>query len=97
AHSAKTAEMWKQLHENGIKEGETASVFTMYPGNRLFIMAGTGLPQFLYERGGFKPTPIIQDIINKEQGFVEISAELLPEYAADRIFILNPVDPEAQQ
>jgi iron complex transport system substrate-binding protein len=97
AHAAKTAEMWKQLHESGMKEGETASVFTIYPGNRLFIMAGTGLPQFLYEPGGFKPTPIVQDIINKEQGFVEISSELLPEYAADRIFILNPVDPAAQQ
>ncbi|WP_053377100.1 ABC transporter substrate-binding protein [Paenibacillus sp. FJAT-27812] len=97
AHAEKTAEMWKQLHESGIKEGETASVFTIYPGNRLFIMAGTGLPQFLYEPGGFKPTPIVQDIINKEQGFVEISSELLPEYAADRIFILNPVDPSAQQ
>lgn len=97
AHYAKMAEMWKLLHENGVKEGETASVFTMYPGNRLFIMAGAGLPQFLYEEGGFKPTPIIQDIIDKETGFVEISAELLPQYAADRIFILNPVDPEAQQ
>ena len=40
-----------------MKEGETASVFTLYPGNRLFIMAGAGLPQFLYEEGGFKPTP----------------------------------------
>ncbi|WP_054024000.1 ABC transporter substrate-binding protein [Bacillus sp. FJAT-28004] len=96
-HAVKTAEMWKQIHDSGIKEGETASVFTMYPGNRLFIMAGTGLPQFLYEKGGFKPTPIIQDIIDKEQGFVEISSELLPEYAADRIFILNPVAPDAQQ
>lgn len=97
AHAANTAAMWKNLNENGIAEGETASVFTMYPGNRLFIMAGAGLPQFLYEEGGFKPTKIIQDIIDQEIGFVEISAELLPEYAADRIFILNPVDPAAVQ
>jgi len=96
-HAVKTAEMWKQIHDSGIKEGETASVFTIYPGNRLFIMVGTGLPQFLYEKGGLKPTPIIQDILDKEQGFVEISAELLPQYAADRIFILNPVAPDAQQ
>lgn len=96
-HAVKTADMWKQIHDSGIKESETAAVFTMYPGNRLFIMAGTGLPQFLYEKGGLKPTPIIQDLIDKEQGFAEISSELLPEYAADRIFILNPVAPEAQQ
>ncbi|MGO4547794.1 ABC transporter substrate-binding protein [Paenibacillus sp. 2TAB23] len=97
AHAVKMSEMWAELHANGVKEGETASVFTMYPGNRLFIMAGAGLPQFLYEEGGFKPTPIIQDLIDKETGFAEISAELLPQYAADRIFILNPVDPAAQE
>ncbi|WP_141504970.1 ABC transporter substrate-binding protein [Paenibacillus luteus] len=97
AYKEKTSSMWKQLHESGIKEGETASVFTMYPGNRLFIMAIAGLPQFLYEEGGFKPTPIIQDLLDKETGFAEISPELLSEYAGDRIFILNPVVPEAQQ
>ncbi|CAM4246394.1 iron complex transport system substrate-binding protein [Paenibacillus endophyticus] len=97
AHAVKMSDMWAELHANGVKEGETASVFTLYPGNRLFIMAGAGLPQFLYEEGGFKPTPIIQDLIDKETGFAEISAELLPQYAADRIFILNPVDPAAQE
>lgn len=90
-------EMWTLVHENGVKEGETASVFTMYPGNRLFIMAGAGLPQFLYEENGFKPVNKVQEIIDQEIGFVEISAELLNEYAGDRIFILNPVDPAAQQ
>ncbi|URN95791.1 MAG: ABC transporter substrate-binding protein [Candidatus Pristimantibacillus lignocellulolyticus] len=90
-------EMWTLVHENGVKEGETASVFTMYPGNRLFIMAGAGLPQFLYEENGFKPVNKVQEIIDQEIGFVEISAELLNEYAGDRIFILNPVDPTAQQ
>lgn len=90
-------EMWTLVHENGVKEGETASVFTMYPGNRLFIMAGAGLPQFLYEENGFKPVNKVQEIIDQEIDFVEISAELLNEYAGDRIFILNPVDPAAQQ
>lgn len=33
---------------------ETASEFTMYPGNRLFIMISTGLPQLLYGELGFK-------------------------------------------
>ncbi|MCR8658637.1 ABC transporter substrate-binding protein [Paenibacillus endoradicis] len=88
-------EMWALLHESGIKESETASVFTMYPGNRLFVMAGAGLPQFLYEENGFKPVDKVQEIIDQEIGFVEISAELLNEYVGDRIFILNPVDPAA--
>ncbi|AZN39953.1 ABC transporter substrate-binding protein [Paenibacillus albus] len=97
AHAVKMTNMWDELHANGIKEGETASVFTMYPGNRLFIMAGAGLPQFLYEQGGFKPLPNVQKLIDEQTGFLEISAEVLPQYKADRIFILNPVDPAAQE
>ncbi|SDW09336.1 ABC transporter substrate-binding protein [Paenibacillus sp. CF384] len=97
AHAIKMTSMWEDLHANGIKEGETASVFTLYPGNRLFIMAGAGLPQFLYEEGGFKPLPNVKKLIDEQTGFLEISAEVLPQYAADRIFILNPVDPVAQE
>lgn len=89
-------EMWTMLRENEIKENETASVFTMYPGNRLFIMAGAGLPQFLYEENGFKPIDKVQELIDQEVGFVEISTEVMAEYAGDRIFILNPEDPAAQ-
>jgi iron complex transport system substrate-binding protein len=96
-HQLKTTEMWEKLRASGVKEGETASVFTMYPGNRLFVMAVAGLPQVLYDKQGFKPTARIQEILDQDKGFVEISAELLPEYAGDRIFILNPVAEEAKQ
>jgi len=97
AHANRMAGMWKELRANGMKEDETASVFTMYPGDRLFIMAGAGLPQFLYEEDGFKPLPSVQELIDQETGFLEISAELLPQYAGDRIFILDPVDPAARK
>ncbi|MBP1990511.1 ABC transporter substrate-binding protein [Paenibacillus eucommiae] len=97
AHTLKTQEMWKKLKEAGMKPGETASVFTMYPGNRLFVMAGAGLPQFLYTADGFKPTPKIEEMIKDKKGFVEISTEVLSEYAGDRIFLLEPVPPEAKQ
>ncbi|MCQ6561813.1 ABC transporter substrate-binding protein [Paenibacillus mendelii] len=96
-HKAGVQEMWAALRQKGIKDNETASVFTMYPGNRLFVMAGAGLPQFLYEENGFKPVAKVQELIDQQVGFVEISAELLKEYAGDRIFILNPVNPEAQE
>ncbi|MBB3112109.1 iron complex transport system substrate-binding protein [Paenibacillus phyllosphaerae] len=97
AHAAATEEMWKLLRENGLQEGETASVFTMYPGDRLFAMAGAGLPQLLYGEGGMKPTAEIQKVLDEELGFVEISQEKMPEFAGDRIFILNAVTPEAQK
>lgn len=87
--------MWQQIREAGIGQDETASVFTMYPGNRLFAMARTGLSQVLYDEGGFKPTPAIQQALDQDQGFVEISMEKLTEFAGDRIFILTPVAEEA--
>ncbi|WP_337100324.1 ABC transporter substrate-binding protein [Paenibacillus sp. YIM B09110] len=97
-NKADSADMWAKLRaESGLKENETASVFTMYPGNRLFIMAGAGLPQFLYGEGGFKPLDKVQELIDQQTGFLEISAEVMSEYAGDRIFILNAVDPEAQK
>ncbi|GKU78076.1 ABC transporter substrate-binding protein [Paenibacillus sp. L3-i20] len=84
--------MWAELRKNVIKENETATVFTMYPGNRLFVMAGAGLPQFLYEEGGFKPVDQVKKLIEEGTGFLEISTESIADYAGDRIFILNPVD-----
>lgn len=97
-YTAKEESMWKQLVNEGIiKQGETASVFTYYPGNKLFVMASTGLPQILYHSNGFKPVDRIQAILDKEMGFEEISLELLPEFAGDRIFILTPESDEAKQ
>lgn len=88
--NAKAEAMWKQLRADGMKDGETASVFTYYPGDRLFVMARAGLPQMLYHPKGFKPTPMIEEVLNGSQGFMHISPELLPQYAGDRIFILIP-------
>lgn len=89
--------MWSQLKASGMKDGETASVFTYYPGDRLFVMATTGLSQVLYGEQGFKPTPAIQQVLDADMGFQEISMELLQEYAGDRIFLLTPVAEEAKQ
>ncbi|WP_313894066.1 ABC transporter substrate-binding protein [Psychrobacillus sp.] len=97
-YKVKEEEMWKQLTEQGVlKPGETASVFTYYPGDRLFVMAATGLSQVLYHPDGFKPGDKIQPILDAGKGFEEISLELLPEFAGDRIFILTPETDEAKQ
>ncbi|WP_339265669.1 ABC transporter substrate-binding protein [Paenibacillus sp. FSL W8-0187] len=96
-YEAKADAMWQQLQSVGMKPDETASVFTYYPGDRLFVMASTGLSQELYHPNGFKPTPNIQQLLDEDSGFKEISMENLPEFAGDRIFILNPVQPEAQK
>ncbi|MBW4081508.1 ABC transporter substrate-binding protein [Paenibacillus sp. S150] len=95
----KTSEeaMWAQLKASGMKPGETAAVFTYYPGDRLFVMAATGLSQVLYSENGFKATPGIQKLLDEGTGFREVSMEVIGEYAGDRIFILTPVADEAKQ
>ncbi|OAB36741.1 ferrichrome ABC transporter substrate-binding protein [Paenibacillus macquariensis subsp. defensor] len=94
-YNAKAEEIWKQLYKKVLKPGETASVFTYYPGDRLFIMAQAGFPQLLYGKGGMKPTDPIQEILDAGEGFRQISVEEIGKFAGDYIFILNPVDSEA--
>ncbi|MBE0341449.1 ferrichrome ABC transporter substrate-binding protein [Paenibacillus sp. 28ISP30-2] len=96
-YKIKEAEMWSKLRANDVKPGETASVFTYYPGDRLFVMGRTGLSQILYEKDGLKPTPLIQKALDEDKGFVQISQEVIGQYAGDRIFILNSPISEAQQ
>lgn len=97
-YKAKADTMWKSLVDEGVlKEHETASVLTYYPGDRLFVMARAGLSQVLYDSNVLKPSDKIQQILDEGTGFAEISTELLPEYAGDRIFILTPVPDEAKQ
>ncbi|THF81778.1 ABC transporter substrate-binding protein [Cohnella fermenti] len=90
------AAMWKAIRESGVGENETASVVTMYPGNRLFVMLAAGLPQLLYSEGGFKQNEMVESSMKEELGFLEISAEKLPDYAGDRLFVLTPVAEDAQ-
>jgi len=97
AYHDKAEAMWKGLYQSELKPGETASVFTYYPGERLFVMAAAGLPQLLYSEGGLKPTPAIQEVLDAGEGFRQISLEGLMELAGDRIFILNPVPEEAKK
>ncbi|WP_341277946.1 ABC transporter substrate-binding protein [Paenibacillus sp. FSL H8-0537] len=91
-HNGKVADMWKALVTDGtIKEGETASVFQhMLTANRLSVYTTSYLASFVYDKDGFKPTEPIQKLIEdpKGYGYVDISAEMLPELAGDRIFIV---------
>lgn len=96
-YERKAAEMWDKLYATVLKPGETASVFTYYPGDRLFAMARAGLPQLLYSKGGLKPTAPIQEILDADEGFRQFSAEAIGQYAGDLIFILDPVADEAKQ
>ncbi|MEK0312781.1 ABC transporter substrate-binding protein [Cohnella sp. 56] len=96
-YEREAAAMWDRLYATVLKPGETASVFTYYPGDRLFAMARAGLPQLLYGKGGLKPTAPIQEILDANEGFRQISAESIGQFAGDLVFILDPVADEAKK
>lgn len=96
SYRERTERMWDKLHDAGVKEGETATVLTYYPGDRLFVMLSTGLSQILYEKQGFKAPDPVQKLLDTGKGFEQISMELLDQFAGDRIFILTPVPEEAK-
>ncbi|WP_339220935.1 ABC transporter substrate-binding protein [Paenibacillus sp. FSL H8-0332] len=91
-HEEKVADMWKAMKADGtIQAGETASVFQhMLKANRLSVYTTSYLASFVYDKNGFKPTEAIQKLIEdpKGYGYVDISSEILPELAGDRIFIV---------
>lgn len=96
-HYASNAElMWKQL-EPHIRPGETASVFVHHRGKRLFVMGNIGLTTVLYHPYGFSPTKKVEEVLNEEQAYKEITVDTLQDYAGDRIFMLLPSSTESRR
>lgn len=79
--------MWQQLRTL-LTPGETASVFIHDHKDRLFVMGMSGFSSALYHPNGFAPGDKIQEVLEAEEGFAEISEAALPDYAGDRIFML---------
>ncbi|RXZ79424.1 ferrichrome ABC transporter substrate-binding protein [Paenibacillaceae bacterium] len=84
-YESKAQKMWDKLD---IKEGETAAVYLSLAG-RYYVMGGYSLTLFLYDPQGFRPTAKVQELIDRNEFFVEVSAEVLPDYAGDHIFLLS--------
>lgn len=86
-YNAKEIKMWKSLIPN-IKQGETASIFTITSGNRLFILSSTGPTASLYHPLGFKPVKPVTELLALDLGYKEVSPENLPFFSGDRIFFI---------
>ncbi|MFF2910321.1 ABC transporter substrate-binding protein [Paenibacillus sp. NPDC057934] len=99
-HEADINDMWDSLLQKGtIQSGETASVFQYMLGQkRLSVYTTSYLPTFVYHEKGFKPTAGIQKLIDDPEnyGYSDISAEVLPNIAGDRIFIVYFDGPELE-
>ncbi|REK77571.1 ABC transporter substrate-binding protein [Paenibacillus paeoniae] len=84
-YESKSQKMWDRLD---LKEGETATVYLRLAG-RYYVMGSYSITLFLYEPRGFRPTAKVQELIDKNEYFMEISEEVLPDYAGDYIFLLS--------
>ncbi|OAB38934.1 ABC transporter substrate-binding protein [Paenibacillus glacialis] len=91
------AEAWFKTYEEKaaatkkklqLKGNETA-VSLLLMGKNMFIMGNQGLNTTLYGQLGFKPSAGTQQLVDKNERFVDISSEVLPDYMGSDIFILN--------
>jgi len=80
----------KELLKSTVKPGETAAAFISYQDKMLYVYAGQNLGTTLYDALGFTPPPKVAELLakNKNLPWQSISVEALPEYAADRIFLV---------
>ncbi|MFB0828401.1 ABC transporter substrate-binding protein [Brevibacillus laterosporus] len=79
-------EMFDKLQ---LAEGETATVFYQL-GKTLYVMGNRSLGAIIYGENGFAIPPAVQKNIIDQKGvsFVEVSEEVLPEFASDHLFVL---------
>lgn len=68
--------------------GDTATIYLQL-GKTLYVMGHQGISVSLYDMLGFKPSPKVQEMIDKDERFAEISAEVLADYAGDEVFVLG--------
>lgn len=81
-----------------IAEGETAVAFIMYGDQNLYVYGRPRLGPTLYDGFGFTQPPAVTELFraNPDELWQTISPELLPQLAADRIFLVQAGDEAAQ-
>lgn len=90
---AKSQAMWDKLQ---LAEGETATILLQL-GKKLYVMGNRSLGVVLYQEQGFAIPPAIeQNIVDIGHTFIELSEEVLPEYAGDHLFVLVQGNDESQ-
>jgi len=81
-----------------IAAGETAVAFIMYGDQNLYVYGRPRLGPTLYDGFGFTQPPAVTELFraNPDELWQTISPELLPQLAADRIFLVQAGDEAAQ-
>lgn len=92
----RSEQMWQML-KGELAQGESASVFVTARGGRLFVMGTIGLSVMLYHRSGFQAPSSIGQLLSEGISYLEISAEDLPAFAGDRIFMVLTNEASSRQ
>ncbi|WP_168120055.1 ABC transporter substrate-binding protein [Paenibacillus sp. HB172176] len=80
------------IEKMGLQGGDTATVFLQL-GTDLYVMGNKGFGTLLYETLGYEPAPQVKkELIDKGEAFINVSKELLAEFAGDEVFVLTDQD-----
>lgn len=94
-HEESVRAMWTRLRSR-FGTRETATVLVQL-GERLFAMSNQGLAATLYHPCGFQPSIGAGKLIAANERFREITADELPDYDGDRLFLLASGDERSQR
>lgn len=98
AHYEARAAEKRSLLQNELKEGETASAFILHSNQKLYVYGYSRLGPTLYDALGLMQPQSVTDLFagNESELWKEISLEVLPDYAGDRVFFVDLSNDEAQ-
>lgn len=82
-----------------IAAGESATALIMYGDQQLYLYGRPRLGPTLYDVFGFTQPPAVTELFSADPDALwqTISLELLPNYAGDRIFLVQTTDEDAQK
>lgn len=91
------AEAWFKAYEEKAKatreklqlKGDETAVSLLVMGKDMYVMGNQGLNTTLYGQLGFKPSLGTQKLVDKNERFVDVSNEVLPDYMGSDIFLLS--------
>lgn len=91
------AEAWFKAYEEKAKatkeklqlKGDETAVSLLLLGKEMYVMGNQGLNTTVYGQLGFKPSPGTQKLVDKNERFVDVSNEVLPDYMGTDIFLLT--------
>lgn len=97
AYNAKAAVKRKEV-ASFIKAGETATAFIMYGDGVLYLYGRPRLGPTMYDVFGFVQPPAVTELFkgDPDELWQAISLELLPDYAGERIFLVQGDDEDSK-